>query len=45
MINPILYVRGVKSDAFYLILTGKVMICSGNEGFLLELNPFNYMGI
>lgn len=44
LINPVLYVRGVPSDNFYLILTGKVMICSGNEGFLLEQQPFNYMG-
>jgi hypothetical protein len=36
MINPILYVRGCPNDSFYLILSGKVMICSGNEGFLLE---------
>ena len=36
MINPVLYQRGVPSDSFYLILTGKVMICSGNEGFMLE---------
>ena len=36
LINPILYVRGVPADSFYLILSGKVMICSGNEGFMLE---------
>lgn len=45
MINPIVYVRGVKNDCFYLILSGKVMICSGNEGFFLEQGAFNYMGI
>lgn len=45
MINPILYVRGVPSVDFYLILTGKVMICSGNEGFFLEQGAFNYMGV
>lgn len=45
MINPILYMRGVPSDSFYLILTGKVMICSGNEGFFLEQGAFNYMGV
>jgi len=44
MINPILYMRGVPSDSFYIILTGKVMICSGNEGFFLEQGAFNYMG-
>ena len=36
LINPRIYIRGVKSDSFYLILSGKVMICSGNEGFFLE---------
>ena len=36
LVNPILFVRGVQTDSFYLILSGKVMICSGNEGFLLE---------
>ena len=45
MINPILYMRGVPTDSFYLILTGKVMICSGNEGFFLEQGAFNYMGV
>lgn len=45
MINPILYVRGIPSDSFYLILTGRVMICSGNEGFFLEQGAFNYMGV
>ena len=45
MINPILYVRGVPSDYFYLILSGKVMICSGNEGFFLQQGAFNYMGV
>ena len=44
MVNPVLYIRGCKSDSFYLILSGKVMICSGNEGFLLEQGAFNYMG-
>lgn len=45
MINPIIFCRGVKNDSFYLILSGKVMICSGNEGFFLEQGAFNYMGI
>lgn len=45
LINPILFVRGVEADSFYLILSGKVMVCSGNEGFLLEQGSFNYMGI
>jgi hypothetical protein len=44
-INPILYIRGVPNDHFYLVLSGKVMICSGNEGFFLEQGPFNYMGV
>ena len=45
MINPIIFVRGIKNDCFYLILSGKVMICSGNEGFFLEQGAFNYMGV
>ena len=44
MINPIIYTRGVYNENFYLILDGKVSVCSGNEGFLLEQGPFNYMG-
>jgi hypothetical protein len=44
-INPILFIRGVAHDCFYLVLSGKVMICSGNEGFFLEQGPFNYMGV
>jgi len=42
--NPVLYVRQVPSDNFYLILTGKVMVCSGNEGFLVEQTTFNFLG-
>lgn len=33
--DPILYQRGVESDAFYLILSGRVMVQSGNEGFMI----------
>ena len=43
--NPIIYVRGVPNDNFYLILQGKVNICSGNEGFMIEQTTFNYMGV
>ncbi len=42
--NPILYTRGVESDAFYLILSGKVMVCSGNEGFMITQTAFNTLG-
>lgn len=42
--NPILFTRGVESDAFYLILSGKVVVCSGNEGFLITQSSFNYLG-
>lgn len=42
--NPILYTRGIKSDAFHLILSGKVMVCSGNEGFMITQSSFNYLG-
>ena len=45
LLNPILYTRGVESDSFNLILGGKVMICSGNEGFMISQTSFNYMGV
>lgn len=44
LLNPILYVRGVPSDAFYLILQGSVVVCSGQEGFMVELGPFQFLG-
>jgi len=43
--NPVLYTRGLSADAFYLILSGKVMVCSGNEGFMIAQSSFNYMGV
>ena len=43
-INPIIFKRGVKHDCFYLVLNGKVSICSGREGFMMEKGIFNYMG-
>lgn len=45
MLNPILFVRNVPADSFYLILSGIVMVCSGSEGFLVELGPFNFLGL
>jgi len=42
--NPILYTRGIESDAFHLILSGKVNVCSGNEGFMITQSSFNYLG-
>ena len=36
LVNPILYTRGLPSEDFYLILSGKVVVCSGNEGFMIE---------
>ena len=44
MFNPILYTRGIDADAFYLILSGKVTVCSGNEGFMITQSSFNYLG-
>ena len=29
--DPFLYLRNIQSDKFYLILAGKIDICSGNE--------------
>lgn len=42
--NPILYTRAVDSDTFYLILSGKVNVCSGNEGFMITQGAFNFLG-
>ena len=42
--NPVLYTRGIDSDAFHLILSGKVNVCSGNEGFMITQSSFNYLG-
>lgn len=42
--NPILFTRGIETDAFYLILSGKVEVCSGNEGFMIMQSSFNYLG-
>lgn len=43
-INSIIFKRGVKHDFFYLVLNGKVSICSGREGFMMEKGIFNFMG-
>jgi len=43
-LNPILFARGVPTDEFYLILSGKVCVCSGNEGFFVEMSTFDYLG-
>ena len=43
--NPILFTRGVEAEAFYLILSGKVTVCSGNEGFMITQSSFNYLGV
>jgi hypothetical protein len=45
LLNPILYMRGVPTENFYLILQGNVIVCSGNEGFLIKLGPFNFLGL
>jgi len=44
LINPKLYTRGLSNDNFYLILSGKVMICAGQEGFMISHTSFNYIG-
>ena len=44
-LNPILYVRNVPSDSFFLILQGNVVVCSGQEGFMIKLGHFNYLGL
>lgn len=44
LVNPILYTRGVPSQDFYLILSGKVAVCSGNEGFMINMTSFDFLG-
>ncbi len=43
-LDPILFVRGVPTHNFYLILSGEVMVCSGQEGFFLKMGAFNFLG-
>ena len=45
LMNPVLYHRGIRSEHFFLIISGKVAICSGNEGFIIEKGRFEYMGM
>ena len=42
--SPLLYMRGVKSDCFYLILQGSVQVLSGNEGFQVNQSAFHFLG-
>jgi len=42
--NPVLYTRGIENNCFHLILSGKVVVCSGNEGFMFTQSSFNYLG-
>jgi len=40
----VLYTSGLESDSFYLILSGNVLIESGDEKFLVMYSKFNYLG-
>ena len=40
-----LYKLDEPSDYFYLIIQGKVTVYSGQEGFIIELSSFNYLGV
>ncbi len=40
-----IYVKNQPSDEFYLILKGKILVCSGQEGFFIELSSFNFLGM
>jgi CRP-like cAMP-binding protein len=44
-LDPIIYVRCIENSFFYLILSGEVMVCSGHEGFLIKMGPYNYLGL
>eukprot|EP01025_Chloroclados_australasicus_P030843 TRINITY_DN31030_c0_g1_i5.p1 TRINITY_DN31030_c0_g1~~TRINITY_DN31030_c0_g1_i5.p1 ORF type:complete len:527 (-),score=68.24 TRINITY_DN31030_c0_g1_i5:393-1973(-) len=39
-----LYQKGQVSDKFSLILQGKLLVYAGNEMFMSELGPWNYLG-
>jgi hypothetical protein len=43
--SPILYVRSIPTDIFYLVLQGSVVVCSGSEGFMCQIGPFDYLGV
>lgn len=43
--QSVLCTKGQKSDAFFLVLQGKVVIESGAEGFILQLSTFSYFGL
>lgn len=42
--NPVLYERNVQTDVFILVLSGKVDICSGKDGFHSEIDFFHFLG-
>lgn len=44
LMNPVIYHRGMHSDHFHLIITGRLCICSGNEGFIAEKGTFEFLG-
>ncbi|CDW87629.1 metal transporter cnnm2 [Stylonychia lemnae] len=44
-IDPILFVRGIPTTDFYLILQGDVLVCSGSEGFFIKLSSYDYLGL
>jgi len=43
--NAVLYVKGQASDEFTLILLGKVVVESGNDGFIVQLSTFSHFGL
>lgn len=44
LMNPILYHRGIRSEYFFLIISGRVAICSGADGFMVEKGTFEFIG-
>ena len=43
--NPVLYWRKVPVDYFVLVLSGTVGVCSGREGFAVEVGSFSVLGV
>jgi len=43
--SGVLYQKGIPSEDFFLILQGKVIVESGQEGFIVQLSTFSYFGL
>ncbi len=44
LLNPVIYCRDVPSPYFHLILHGKVQVCTGEDGFLIDMSNYSHLG-